>query len=86
MWNTEYFNPITTWMEVDSLLELLMLDKSDVIGAAEGNPEKLNLCAKSVDKLAEKIKTYVVLKHIADDMGNGIQNVYPTVQFEKALW
>lgn len=83
MWNTEYFNPITTWMEVDSLLELLMLDKSDVIEAAEGNPEKLNLCTKSVDKLAEKIKTYVVLKHIADDMGNGIQNVYPTVQFEK---
>ncbi|MDP4182983.1 MAG: UTP--glucose-1-phosphate uridylyltransferase, partial [Bacillota bacterium] len=40
LWNTPFFNPITTWIEVDALLNLLKLEKDDLIEAAYGNPQK----------------------------------------------
>lgn len=83
LWKTPFFNPITTWMEVDSLLKLLELTQEDLIDAAHGNEEKRNKCKQAVDQLADKLDTYVVLKHISEDMGKGITYRYPVIQFEK---
>ncbi len=83
LWKTPFFNPITTWIEIDSLIKLLELTPEDLIDAAHGNEEKRSKCRMAVDRLAEKLNTYVVLKHISEDMGNGITYRYPVIQFEK---
>ncbi|MDP4182621.1 MAG: hypothetical protein Q8942_16225, partial [Bacillota bacterium] len=83
LWNTPFFNPITTWIEVDALLNLLKLEKDDLIEAAYGNPQKRAKCNKAVNDLAKQLPDYVVLKHISEDMGNGIRYNYPVIQFEK---
>lgn len=83
LWKTPYFNPITTWLEVDYLLELLNLTSEDLIGAAHGDKEKQGKCLNAVEEIADRIKTYVVIKYICEDMGKGIIYKYPVIQFEK---
>lgn len=83
MWKTPFFNPITTWIEVDQLLNLLELSRTDLIHAAHGDEEKRHKCRLAVDSLANRLNTYVVLKHISEDMGKGITYKYPVIQFEK---
>lgn len=83
LWKTPFFNPITTWIETESLIELLELKETDLIDASRGSEEKRAKCIKAVENLANRLKTYVVLKHVSEDMGKGIAYTYPVIQFEK---
>ncbi|NLD46064.1 MAG: hypothetical protein GX660_02535, partial [Clostridiaceae bacterium] len=83
LWKTPFFNPITTWIETEALIELLGLSKKDLIDASNGCADKRIKCIKAVENLADRLKTYVVLKHVSEDMGKGISYTYPVIQFEK---
>jgi galactokinase/mevalonate kinase-like predicted kinase len=78
-----YFNPITSWLKIERILDVLGLDQDEVIGAADGNEELQARCRKAVYDLSDKLRTYPVLKHINEDMGNGITYTFPVIQFEK---
>lgn len=83
LWNVPFFNPISSWIDVDKLLELAELKPGDLVEAAHGNGDKRKICDSAVKRLGEKIQTYAVLKQIAEDMGSGIVYTYPVIQFEK---
>jgi len=83
LWKAPYFNPITSWIKIDALLKLLGLGESDVVRLSEGDKRALARCGEAVDTLALQLATYPVLKHLQEDMGNGISYVFPVIQFEK---
>ncbi|HEX2926835.1 MAG TPA: UTP--glucose-1-phosphate uridylyltransferase [Ruminiclostridium sp.] len=83
LWKVPYFNPISSWIDIDKLLQLAELAPDDLVQAAHGNTDKRKLCSDAVIRLGNRIQTYAVLKQIAEDMGNGIVYTYPVIQFEK---
>jgi len=83
LWKTPYFNPITSWMKIDALIELLGLSEHDIIQLSEGSKHAAARCAEAVNNLAHQLATYPVLKHLQEDMGNGISYLFPVIQFEK---
>lgn len=85
LWNTPYFNPITSWIEISALLSLLELSENDVVNASEGDLNLQKKCKDAVYELALKLPSYPVLKHLNEDMGGGITYQFPVIQFEKLL-
>lgn len=72
-----YYNSATNWIHIDSLLELLGLDRRSL-----DQPEKV---AAGVRALAAKMPTYITLKDVKKRWGNGQEDIMPVSQFEK-LW
>lgn len=83
LWKVPFFNPISSWIEIDSLLKLCNLTKEDMVDAAHGSEHKRKKCNAAVRRVGDRIQTYAVLKQISEDMGNGIVYTYPVIQFEK---
>ncbi|MFZ5986057.1 MAG: UTP--glucose-1-phosphate uridylyltransferase [Bacillota bacterium] len=83
LWKVPFFNPITTWIEVDKLLKLTGLEPEDLVDAAHGNRDRQKRCKDAVYELSKRIPSYAVLKHIMEDMGNGVNYSFPVIQFEK---
>jgi len=71
------YSTMTSWVHVDSLLELLGLTRDDL--AAAGTVRA------AVRRLADRLPTYVTLKEVKKRWGRGQEDVYPVAQFEK-LW
>ncbi len=72
-----YYNSMTTWIDIDRLLEVFglsrgMLDQQDEVDAA-------------IRRLGRRMPTYVTLKDVKKRWGNGQEDVFPVSQFEK-LW
>ena len=72
-----FYNTLTSWINIDKLLELFSLSRNDL-----GN-EKLVL--ESVRSLAAKMPTYITIKDVKKRWGKGQEDIYPIAQFEK-LW
>jgi hypothetical protein len=72
-----YYNTLTTWVDIDRLLQVFGLSRDDLQNAAE--------VAAAVRRLARRIPTYVTLKDVKKRWGHGQEDVYPVCQFEK-LW
>ena len=72
-----YYNTLTSWINVDKLLELFSLNRDDL------SNEKMVL--DSVRNLAAKMPTYITIKDVKKRWGKGQEDIYPVVQFEK-LW
>ena len=72
-----YYNTLTSWINIDKLLELFALNRDDL-----GN-EKLVL--ESVRNIAAKMPTYITIKDVKKRWGKGQEDIYPIAQFEK-LW
>jgi len=72
-----YYNSATAWIDIDAMLRLFGLSRSDL-----GNEEKV---AAAVRELANRMPTYVTLKDVKKRWGHGQEDVYPVGQFEK-LW
>jgi hypothetical protein len=72
-----YYNSMTTWIDIDHLLKLLELSRSDL-----GDPELVLL---KIRALSQRMPTYVTLKEVKKRWGHGQEDVYPVTQFEK-LW
>ena len=73
-----YYNSLTTWVDIDRLLDACKLTKSDL----DGQPAKV---AAAVRTVAARLPTYVTIKDVKRRWGHGQEDVFPVVQFEK-LW
>ena len=83
LWEAPYFNPITSWITTDAILQLLEISEQDIIRASEGDRESIHRCREAVATLAKRFSTYPILKHVGEDMGKGISYTFPVIQFEK---
>ena len=72
-----YYNSMTTWIDVDRLLE--------VFGLVRGDLRDESRVAAAVRRLAARLPTYVTLKDVKKRWGHGQEDVYPISQYEK-LW
>jgi hypothetical protein len=73
-----YYNSMTTWIQIDPLLELFGLERKDLYGPQER-------IVQAVRKMAQRVPTYVTIKDVKRRWGHGQEDVYPVAQFEK-LW
>jgi len=73
-----YYNSMTTWIQIDPLLESFGLTRQDL----NGPEEKI---AQAVRRMAARMPTYVTIKDVKRRWGHGQEDVYPVAQFEK-LW
>jgi hypothetical protein len=72
-----YYNSATYWVEVDSLLAVLSLDRGDL-----ANEEKL---VEATRRLGARMPSYITLKDVKKRWGKGQEDIFPVAQFEK-LW
>ncbi len=72
-----YYNSLTTWLDIDKLLTIFGLKRSEL-----GNADKV---AEAVHRLAARMPTYITLKEVKKRWGHGQEDVFPVCQFEK-LW
>jgi hypothetical protein len=73
-----YYNSMTTWIQIDALLEQFELCRDDLRGA----PEKIDAAVRA---MARRMPTYVTIKDVKFRWGHGQEDIYPVAQFEK-LW
>jgi hypothetical protein len=76
-----YYNTLTTWIDLDRLLEAFGLTRADF--APEANADEKIITA--IRNLAAKMPTYVTLKDVKKRWGHGQEDIFPVTQFEK-LW
>jgi hypothetical protein len=79
-----YYNTLTNWITVDSLLEFFGLNRAS-LADAENNMERQNEIIKAIHSIEKKMPTYVTIKDVKYLWGSGQEDVYPVAQFEK-LW
>lgn len=77
--NLSYYNSMTTWIQVDKLLQLFGLTREDL---QKGDEIRL---ARAVRSVAQRIPTYVTIKEVKYRWGHGQEDIYPVTQIEK-LW
>lgn len=74
-----YYNSMTTWIDIDRLLEAFGLTRADV---TSGDDARITAAIRSV---AMRLPTYVTLKDVKKRWGHGQEDIFPVAQFEK-LW
>jgi UDP-N-acetylglucosamine pyrophosphorylase len=74
-----YYNTLTTWINVDKLLDLFGLKRHELLNKTE---EELS---EAVRKIARKIPSYVTIKDVKYRWGHGQEDIYPVAHIEK-LW
>jgi hypothetical protein len=72
-----YYNSMTTWIDIDQLLTVFGLSRSDL--ADEQKVEQ------AVRDLSQRMPTYITIKDVKKRWGHGQEDVFPVSQFEK-LW
>jgi len=83
-YSLSYYNTLTNWISIDSLLEFFKLDK-DLIIQAESKPTLKNKIAEAIYCIEKRMPTYVTIKNVKYLWGSGQEDIYPIAQFEK-LW
>ncbi len=72
-----YYNSMTTWIQIDRLLEVFELARKDL-----NDTIKID---EAVRKMAKRMPTYVTIKDVKYRWGHGQEDIYPVAQVEK-LW
>ena len=72
-----FYNTLSTWIDVDRLLGVFGLSRSDLRDEAK--------VAAAIRAVAARVPTYVTLKDVKKRWGHGQEDVFPVAQFEK-LW
>ena len=72
-----YYNSLTTWINIDQLLSVLGLKRSEL-----ADQETVDRCVRDFSR---QMPTYITLKDVKKRWGNGQEDVFPVAQFEK-LW
>ncbi len=72
-----YYNSLTTWVDIDRLLEAFALTRADL-----GHDERV---AEAIRAVAAHMPTYITLKDVKKRWGKGQEDIYPVTQWEK-LW
>lgn len=73
-----YYNTLTNWITLDDILDVFGLTRTDVISQSEK-------VQQAVRTMANRMPTYVTIKDVKKRWGNGQEDIYPVMQFEK-LW
>jgi UDP-N-acetylglucosamine pyrophosphorylase len=76
-----YYNTLTTWIDLDRLLDAFGLTRADFAPGVEAE-EKITTAIRN---LATKMPTYITLKDVKKRWGHGQEDIFPVTQFEK-LW
>lgn len=76
--NLSYYNSMTTWIQVDQLLDWLGLTRSDLF-------KDRALLDEAVRAAAQRLPSYVTIKEVKYRWGHGQEDIYPVAQIEK-LW
>jgi galactokinase/mevalonate kinase-like predicted kinase len=79
-----YYNTLTNWITIDSLLGFFKLNR-DLIMEAENQSEKYNKILVAIHQVEKRIPIYVTIKNVKYLMGSRQEDVHPVAQFEK-LW
>jgi galactokinase/mevalonate kinase-like predicted kinase len=72
-----YYNSNTFWIDIDALLKVFSLKRSDLRDRAK--------VAAAIRAMAARMPTYITLKDVKKRWGKGQEDIYPVAQFEK-LW
>ncbi len=72
-----YYNTLTTWIDIDKLLDVFRLSKADL-----ADDTKVTAAIRAV---AARMPTYITLKEVKKRWGHGQEDIFPVAQFEK-LW
>ncbi|MEE2887899.1 MAG: UTP--glucose-1-phosphate uridylyltransferase [Planctomycetota bacterium] len=72
-----YYNSLTTWIHIDSLLDSMGLTRADLPDTTKVD--------NAVRQLSNKMPTYVTIKEVKKRWGQGQEDIFPVTQFEK-LW
>jgi hypothetical protein len=72
-----FYNSMTTWIDVDGLLDLFGLDRDRL-----ANTEHVDTAVRA---MARRIPTYITLKDVKKRWGHAQEDIFPVAQFEK-LW
>jgi hypothetical protein len=72
-----FYNSATYWIDVDQVLRVFRLDRSDLSSESKVN--------EAVRTVAARMPTYITLKDVKKRWGKGQEDVFPVAQFEK-LW
>ncbi len=72
-----HYNSMTTWIDLDKLLELFGLSRGDLRDTVK--------VATAIRALAARLPTYITLKDVKKRWGHGQEDVFPVSQYEK-LW
>ncbi|MBM4414581.1 MAG: UTP--glucose-1-phosphate uridylyltransferase, partial [Chloroflexi bacterium] len=73
-----YYNTLTNWITLDDILDVFGLTRTDVISQHDN-------VQQAVRTMANRMPTYVTIKDVKKRWGNGQEDIYPVMQFEK-LW
>jgi len=86
-----YYNTLTNWITINSLLEFFKLDR-DLIMEAENQSEQYNKILEAIHRVEKRIPAYVTIKNVKylmrSDRYDPIprqEDIHPVAQFEK-LW
>jgi len=80
-----FYNTLTTWIDLDAILAVFGLSRSDIIAAASQKGGAAVRVAAAIRGVAARMPTYVTLKDVKKRWGHGQEDVFPVAQFEK-LW
>jgi hypothetical protein len=72
-----YYNSNTFWIDIDALLQVFGLTRTDLADAAK--------VRTAVRAMAARMPAYITLKDVKKRWGKGQEDIYPVTQFEK-LW
>ncbi len=72
-----FYNSMTSWIDLDKLLAVFQLERSDL-----SDEPKVSAAVRA---LAAKLPTYITLKDVKKRWGHGQEDIFPVAQFEK-LW
>lgn len=72
-----YYNSMTTWLDIDKLLE--------VFGIARRELTQPAAVEAAVRQLSNRLPTYITIKDVKKRWGRGQEDIFPVSQFEK-LW
>ncbi|MBN1153693.1 UTP--glucose-1-phosphate uridylyltransferase [candidate division KSB1 bacterium] len=75
--NLSYYNTSTTWIDIDQLLNVFDLNRTQLNDKAK--------VLDSIRNLSSRMPTYITLKDVKKRWGKGQEDVFPVTQFEK-LW
>lgn len=73
-----YYNSMTTWIQIDDLLNWFGLTRADL-------NKDTTILDEAVRKAAQRMPSYVTIKEVKYRWGHGQEDVYPVAQIEK-LW
>ncbi len=84
-----WYNTMTTWIDIDSLLARFGLTRELLLRSAEPDTASAEAAAAAiataVRRVAAELPTYVTLKDVKKRWGQAQEDVFPVTQFEK-LW